>query len=751
MFAALAPRAIADAMLVLAAGSAGLFFAAWFVNRRLSSASWMRTIWQAAVVALAGLAVCEFSGLGSVASALWMRRGATVVAGTMSGPETSATASVPLAERRAETEWLQEKPPWIVAPPAPPYEMFAFAERAETLPPHPAPSSNLEDIRAPAASTIETAPAPLTFEAATSPAWFWPALAALWLVGTLALGMRIIAGHWWLCRSRRRFVPTIDADLSRQVASVADRIGLRRVVRVATAEVAGPVAMGFWRPTLVLPAWFTSQFTRTQQEAVLAHELTHLAGHDPAWHLLADVVVAVYWWNPLVWWARAELRAACESAADEASLAVADGPGLLAECLVALGRRLRRPRRLGYVAMEGTGFRSSLGRRVSRLLGLQGKTWRPRRRWAGATVGATAPVIALLAVLFSTSYVRSEVPSTGEPTVKSLHSTWRHSLAGFVLCGLLGVGVPADAQDKAAGDDEKRDQRVERKDGPPRPDAERRDADARAEGQRREGDRPKEGERREGDRPAGERREGDRRPEGERRDAQRRPEGERRPAGERPDRPDAREAAERERRLEELRETIRALEAKRADLAAAGKGDQAEEVGAQIRRIAGQLAELERHRPGQRDADRRPDAPDVERRMQHLRAAAENLRAAGLPERAEALLREAEALAGGRAEAGRRVAEERRVEVRGEGERRVVLEPRVEVRPGGEQRIVVERRDVRAEGHVPHPPELMQAIRELNEQVRLLRSEVEDLRAKVNAASPDRDKEPRRQEKEGDK
>src|SRR5262249_6650548 len=146
-------------------------------------------------------------------------------------------------------------------------------------------------------------------------------------------------------------------------------------------------------------AGFGEDFTAAEQEAMLAHELGHLAGRDPAWHLLADLVTAALWWHPLAWWARGRLRAASELAADEASVVVANGPEVLAECLVELGGRLAVGRPGAWAPMAGNGFRSGLGRRVRRLLDLDVRAWRrPGRARAGlvVVVGAAALVVAAL-------------------------------------------------------------------------------------------------------------------------------------------------------------------------------------------------------------------------------------------------------------------------------------------------------------------------------------------------------------------
>src|SRR5262249_18301154 len=100
---------------------------------------------------------------------------------------------------------------------------------------------------------------------------------------------------------------------------------------------------------------------------------------DPAWNLTADLAAALLWWHPAVWWTRSQLHFANETAADEASLLVPDGPGVLAECLVGHGGRLIRQTAAWRGGVGGTGWRSGLAGRVERLSGLRDSVWRPPR------------------------------------------------------------------------------------------------------------------------------------------------------------------------------------------------------------------------------------------------------------------------------------------------------------------------------------------------------------------------------------
>lgn len=81
---------------------------------------------------------------------------------------------------------------------------------------------------------------------------------------------------------------------------------------------ASPCLFGLLRPAVYLtPAAMASEDSLRH---VLAHEETHARQGDPLWALLRGVCLAVYWFDPLVWWAAAASREDCELACDEGAL-----------------------------------------------------------------------------------------------------------------------------------------------------------------------------------------------------------------------------------------------------------------------------------------------------------------------------------------------------------------------------------------------------------------------------------------------
>lgn len=163
---------------------------------------------------------------------------------------------------------------------------------------------------------------------------------------------------------------------------VADRLGLRHRPDVRCLDrLVSPVVFGAWRSVLLVPPTFERQFTSAQQEAVLAHELGHVLGRDAIWLLVAELLCAMLWWHPAAWRLRGQLACANEEAADEATLCLRDGPGLLAECLLVLSRSMAARMPSASLAVQGPPFRSRLGQRVEQLLKMEGVAPMPTRRW----------------------------------------------------------------------------------------------------------------------------------------------------------------------------------------------------------------------------------------------------------------------------------------------------------------------------------------------------------------------------------
>ena len=447
-----------ELVLVLAGGTIVIAAVGCLAVQFVRSAIWQRTIWQTATLGVLALVLVELSGTGPASVRLWRARTeppptrSTVVppaAGAQPLPVEDAAETSRSVAAATELAWFDETDhgasnDWN----GPLHDLIGGVQREneiqEILPLPIAPGEDPEDglqsvsergaggVFAPSVPIDVAKEAPADEPAAVPDCWW---LGAIWALVAVPIVARTACTRALLFAFRRRRTPAGDPILLQRVGTLARRLGIGRPVCVLEASgLRAPVAFGSFCPTVALPATFADDFDPQQQDAVLAHELAHLAARDPAWQLVASLLCAAMWWHPLAWWLRHRLRAASEAAADEASLLVPGGPDLLADCLVAMGRRLVRGRELGWLSVEGPGFRSSLGRRVQRLLNLGVRSWRAPGRGRLILAKTTLPAALVIVSVCCTAWARPQATLTeGETTMNVLRTSWRHSLAAAAL------------------------------------------------------------------------------------------------------------------------------------------------------------------------------------------------------------------------------------------------------------------------------------------------------------------------------
>jgi beta-lactamase regulating signal transducer with metallopeptidase domain len=166
------------------------------------------------------------------------------------------------------------------------------------------------------------------------------ALAVLWALPAGVLLVRIGRGlfrGWRAVRAAR----AVDApELSAALRRTAADLGLSHVPRLLDGGRLGPL-LWRWsrRPVILVPsaaAGGAGTLGAAGWESVFRHELAHLRRGDPWSALLAEVLVALLWWQPLAWLVRRRLLLAAEFACDDwTELGGADAADY-AEALLAL-------------------------------------------------------------------------------------------------------------------------------------------------------------------------------------------------------------------------------------------------------------------------------------------------------------------------------------------------------------------------------------------------------------------------------
>ena len=147
----------------------------------------------------------------------------------------------------------------------------------------------------------------------------------VWLAVSAVLfavsGVRILRFHWLLMRISR-----VDQQLSRSLAlSIARQFGLRRApdILVTAANIAPFVWWLSGRCVVVVSSRAMEELNQTDIRLIITHEMAHVKRRDHWFRWLEWIALIAFWWNPIMWWARRQLRTSEEMACDQLVLQTA--------------------------------------------------------------------------------------------------------------------------------------------------------------------------------------------------------------------------------------------------------------------------------------------------------------------------------------------------------------------------------------------------------------------------------------------
>ncbi|HVI05807.1 MAG TPA: M56 family metallopeptidase, partial [Sphingomicrobium sp.] len=221
----------------------------------------------------------------------------------------------------------------------------------------PAGSATPAAVRNRSFAELEPSPLPTLSVSALATALYALPAAILLLITFLALAR--------LVTLRARADVLVDGHWLSALARAQRRMGFKHGTALLTSdELASPISWGLLRPVIVLNSRAVE--ATTEAEAIIAHELAHVARMDWIKLLLARVATALFWFNPAVWVLAREAHQLREEAADDSVLAADIVDTDYAQLLVGVARHECPGLPLGAHGVAPS--KSSLARRVARVL-----------------------------------------------------------------------------------------------------------------------------------------------------------------------------------------------------------------------------------------------------------------------------------------------------------------------------------------------------------------------------------------------
>ncbi|HJQ68424.1 MAG TPA: M56 family metallopeptidase [Blastocatellia bacterium] len=221
-----------------------------------------------------------------------------------------------------------------------------------------------------------------------------PWVVGVWLFGVLALSARLAGGFVQARRLRRRDTQEVSTRRQQLFADLARRLRVSKpVVLLESSLVQSPMAMGWLRPVILIPASALVGLTPEQLEAIIAHELAHIRRHDYLVNLLQTVIETLLFYHPAAWWVSRQIRNERENCCDDMAVAACGDALVYARALTKV-ERLRKARLELAVTANG----GILMNRINRLVGAEP----PRAYHSAGLVTCLIAILTLAAIVAGT-------------------------------------------------------------------------------------------------------------------------------------------------------------------------------------------------------------------------------------------------------------------------------------------------------------------------------------------------------------
>ncbi|HJQ67818.1 MAG TPA: M56 family metallopeptidase [Blastocatellia bacterium] len=220
------------------------------------------------------------------------------------------------------------------------------------------------------------------------------ALTFIWFVGCLTLLVTWLTRRARLARNMRTGTEVTAGSLYDAMDGVRARLKISRRVRLLVSpQVIVPGVWRTWRPVVALPQNVASHLSEEEVEAMLMHEMVHVARWDNLASNLNMLICCLLWFHPLMWLVDKRLLAEREAACDERVIELGASSSVYAASLLKVFRFSMGWKVAGLSSATG----SDLERRVKIIM--SGNANRSPRASRRMLIGAVTTLLFALSML----------------------------------------------------------------------------------------------------------------------------------------------------------------------------------------------------------------------------------------------------------------------------------------------------------------------------------------------------------------
>ena len=255
---------------------------------------------------------------------------------------------------------------------------------------HPVRDTSTQTARGTKIPLIQTSPAPKGLSIS------WSAVGlGIYFAVTVLFFARLLVGMFFSWRLERASEEIHEREAIRLARMRACMGGLESTPRLAETKILSvPATLGVLHPVILLPTdW--REWDEAKLDAILAHEVSHVARRDALTQRLSLIHRAIFWFSPLAWWIDRQITELAEEASDEAALAGGADQARYAETLLGFFSELEAaPGRIHWEGISmANGCRAE--RRVERILSWKGNHL--MKKWLTVMIVAVAAPLVFVA------------------------------------------------------------------------------------------------------------------------------------------------------------------------------------------------------------------------------------------------------------------------------------------------------------------------------------------------------------------
>ncbi len=162
-----------------------------------------------------------------------------------------------------------------------------------------------------------------------------PLIVGLWMIGICFFLLRLVGGISYVYYIRNNAIFQVDPVWKGRLNELMDQLHINRNIRLVESGLTRvPMMIGYLKPVILFPFGVLNQMNSQEVEAILAHELAHIARNDYLVNIIQSIIEVFLYFNPAVWWVSANIRAERENCCDDQAIQLCGSSLVYAKALL---------------------------------------------------------------------------------------------------------------------------------------------------------------------------------------------------------------------------------------------------------------------------------------------------------------------------------------------------------------------------------------------------------------------------------